>query len=117
MTLTIPHTWAVGGEIKVPSGDTDFITPFFVPIPAGQTAKLVEARYKINSGTSVTADIEQNGSGATGFTSISVTTTAASTDPSDVTLADNDVLALVVSAVVGTPKNMSFTVYIEYTQT
>ena len=110
----VPHTWAVPGEIKVPSGDTDFIVPFFVPVPSGRYAKIVACRYKINSGTSVTAKLQVNGSDATGFTGISVTTTAATTDPADVSLADGDRLALVVTAVSGTPKNMSFTVYLDY---
>ena len=114
-TIRIPHTFTVSGEIKVPSGDTDFICPFFVKLPTGQTGKLVSCRYKINSGTSVTAKLTENGTDITGFTSISVTTTAAETDPTDVTLADNDLLALVVTAVSGTPKNMSFTLFIDYT--
>jgi hypothetical protein len=112
--FVIPHTFAVQGEIKVPVGDTDFIPPFYVKAPTGQTVKLVSARYKINSGTSVTAKIQVNGSDATGFTSMSVGTTVGETDPTDITLSNNDVIALVVTAVSGTPKNMSFTIFLEY---
>lgn len=112
--IRIPHTWAVPGEIKVPSGDTDYIVPFFVPVVGSKAVKLVACRYRINSGTSVTAKLQVNGSDATGFTGISVTTTAASTDPTDVALANNDLLALVVTAVSGTPKNMTFTALLEY---
>jgi len=112
----IGHTYAIVCEIKVPSGQDDFIIPFFVSLVSGQTAKLVKARHIINDGTSVTCKLQKNGADITGFTGISVTTTAADTDPSDVTLADNDKLALVVTAVSGTPKNMSFTLFIEYTQ-
>jgi len=44
-----------------------------------------------------------------------VTTTAADTDPADITLNNNDVVSLVVTAVGGSPLNMSFTVFLEYT--
>lgn len=114
-TMRIPHTWAIAGEIKVPVGQTDFIVPFFVSLAAGQTAKLVKARHQIQAGTSVTADLEINAVGATGFTGISITTTPTDTDPADIVLSNNDELALVVSAVAGTPQNMSFTVFIEVT--
>ena len=114
-TVVIPHTWAIAGEIKVASGDTDFLVPFSVPVPSGQTVKVTEARYFINSGTNCNVKIQKNGGDLTGFTNITVTTTPASTDPSDQTLADNDRLALVVNTVSGTPKNLSFTLYMEYT--
>jgi hypothetical protein len=110
------HTFAVPGEIKVASGDTDFIPPIFVSLAAGQTLKLVKARHVINSGTSVTCKLQANGSDITGFTGISVTTTVADTDPADVDLADNDRLALVVTAVNGTPKNLSFSLVFEAAQ-
>lgn len=119
--VVIPHTFTIAGLIAVPSGDTDYIPPFFVPVPAGRTAKIIAARHRINSGTSVTCKLQRApGAGGAfadiaGFTGISVTTAAASTDPTDVALTDNDVIALVVTAIAGTPRNMSFTVYVEYT--
>ena len=113
-TVTLGHTWAIAGEIKVPSGDIDFIVPLFVRLPTGQTAKIASARHVINSGTSVTCKVQKNGVDVTGMTGISVTTTASDTDPTDVTLANNDKLALVVTAVSGTPKNMTFTLFLEY---
>ncbi|MDD4292001.1 MAG: hypothetical protein PHX51_07200 [Clostridia bacterium] len=109
----IDHTWTISGEIKVPSGDTDFICPMFVSVPSGKTVKLIRAIHKINYGTSVTAKLQKNGSDITGFTSLSVTTTKTTTNPDDVTLADGDVIALVVTAVSGTPKNLSFTITLE----
>lgn len=112
-TVRVPHTWAISGTVAVPSGDTDFILPFFVPVPAGQTVALKAARYVINSGTSATVKMQKNGVDATGYTAISVTTTAATTS-ADVTLADNDKLALVVTAVSGAPKNLTFTIYLDY---
>lgn len=111
----IGHTYGVISKIKVPNGQKDFIIPFFVSLASGQTAKLVKARHKINAGTSVTCKLQKNGSDITGFTGISITTTAADTDPADVTLANDDKLALVVTGISGTPQNLSFTIFIEYT--
>jgi hypothetical protein len=110
----ITHTWAVPGDIKVPAGDVDYIVPFFVRVPAGQTAKLTQARHRINSGTSVTAKLQINGADATGFTGMSVTTTSTTTNPADISLADGDLVALVVTAISGTPKNMTVSAGIEY---
>lgn len=113
---TIPHTWAIYGAVAVPSGDTDFILPFFVPVPSGQGVVVVGARHKINSGTSVTATVNKNGSAITGLSALSITTTATtSTATAGNVCADGDALALVVSAVSGSPKNMTFTLYLKYT--
>jgi len=117
VTVRVPHTWAITGEIRVPTGDTDFICPFFVKVPASQTVQLVSARYQINSGTSVSCKLQRNGSDITGFMGINVTTTAADTDATDVTLGDDDAIALVVTAVSGTPRNLTFTVFIDYSTT
>ena len=114
-TVVLPHTWAIAGEIEVASGDDDFIVPFSVPVPAGQTVKVIEARYFINSGTNCNVKIQKNGVDLTGFTNLTVTTTPSGVDPADQTLADNDRLALVVNSVSGSPNNLSFTLYMEYT--
>lgn len=114
-TLRIPHTFTVPGDLAVPSGQDDVIPGFFVPVPATQTAKLVAARHKIGAGTSATVKLQQNGVDATGFTAISATTTATTTNPADVTLADDDYLQLIVTAISGAPQNLSFTLWIEYT--
>lgn len=114
-TYRFGHTYAISGEIQVPSGDTDFILPFYVSFATGQTASIVKARHSINSGTSATVKLTRNGGDIAGYTGITVNTT-----PSDTTqtqaLTDNDELALVVTAVAGAPTNMSFTIFIEYTQ-
>lgn len=114
-TIRVGKTYAIAGEIKVPAGQTDFIVPFFVSLGAGQTADLVKVRHQINAGTSVTCKLQKNAVDITGFTGISVTTTPADTNPTDVALANNDEIALVVTAVAGTPQNMTFTIFIEHT--
>ena len=115
--LIIPHTFTVGGPVNVQSGQVDYILPFFVKVPSTQTVKLISARHRINSGTSATSKVQVNGSDATGFTGMSVTTSSTDTDPADITLSNNDVVSLVVTAVSGSPQNMSVTVFFEYTWT
>jgi len=114
-TIVLPYPYTPMGEIKVPSGDTDYLPPFFVVAQSGQTVKLIAVRHRINSGTSVTMKIQKNGSDLTGFTGISVTTTTTLTNPSDQTLADGDMLQPIATAVSGTPKNMTFELILEYT--
>jgi hypothetical protein len=102
------HTWAIGAEVTT----TMTISPFFFSKAAGQTSRIVKVIYKIASGTSVTAAISQNGSGI--VNAMNVTTTKVSS-PQNITLADEDLLSLSVSAVSGTPKGMTVTVVIEHT--
>ena len=114
-TFETVHSWTIGGTLAVASGDTNFIPPFFVTNATGQTVSLARCVHKINSGTSATVDVEVNGTPATGFGSISVTTSKTVTNPADVELADGDEVALVVTAVDGSPKNMTFTVVLKHT--
>ena len=115
VTKTFRHsqTWTIGGYINVPVGDIDYINPLFVSVAAGQTLKLVACRHRINAGTSATVKLQRNGSDITGFTGLSVTTVSTTTDPADVTLSDGDMLQLIVTAISGTPQNMSFSLFFE----
>jgi len=110
---TVFQNIVVSGEIKVPSGDTDYICPLIVSVPANYTCTLKNIRYRINGGTSVSFRLQKNGSDITNYgtsgSPLSCTGTRAET-ASDDTLADNDSLAPVVSAVSGTPKNMTIRV-------
>lgn len=111
--VRIPHTFTITGEVKVASGDTSYIPGFAVPLLAGDTAFVVATNGRINSGTSATVSLRKNGvdisSGAV------ITTTPTQFAVSAAGLADGDRIDLVVTAVSGAPKNMSLTVYIEYT--
>jgi hypothetical protein len=89
---------------------------FTVSLPVGQTAKLVKCTYRLGSGTSIGAKLTINGSDATGFTGLTVATNPASVVPADVILADGDYIALVTDTPTGTPKDLSFTIFVEYTK-
>jgi hypothetical protein len=110
-SLRIPHTFALLDAV-----DARTFPGIFISLPTGQTAKLASCSYKISGGTSVGAKLTKNGSDATGFTGISVTPTAASTTPTAVTLADGDFIALVTSSPTGSPLNLSFSIFVEYTK-
>jgi hypothetical protein len=112
--IRIGHTWGIAGSVLVAAGDTDYIVPYFVSVATGQTAKLAKARFRINSGTSVSVKLQKNGVDIAGYTALSITPATSEVDAADVTLADNDTLSLVVTAVVGGPKNMSVTLFIDH---
>ena len=112
-TYSTPHTFSVYGEVRVPSGDTDYIPPFFVVTSGTQTCKFTRAKCRINSGTSATISIRRNGTEMTGANGV-VTPTGIEINPADVTLADGDLISVVVTAVSGTPKNLTVTVALEH---
>lgn len=114
-TITVPVTFTVAGPVAVAAGDVDYINGIFVPVPSGQTAKLIACRYRINSGTNVQFDVEVNGADALGFANLVATTVSATTDPADVTLANGDYLTITVDSVSGSPKNLSVSLWIAYT--
>jgi len=121
--VIISHTWAIGGEVKVASGDTDFIIPMtvrdrYTSSGYNTTVKIVSVIASINSGTNVTWKLQKNGSDLTGYgtsgSPLTATATPATTESTQ-TLADKDELAPVVVAISSTPKNMSITAFLEIT--
>lgn len=107
------HTFALSGAVTAIA-----LPGFFVPVATGQVVKLVEVRYKIGGGTSASFRLQKNGADITGFgtsgTPLVAATTAASTDPADETLADDDLITCVISAVSGSPTDLSVTAYLEH---
>jgi hypothetical protein len=108
-TVRVSHTWAIAGTVAVSAS-----LSMFVSLAAGQTAKAVAARYKIGAGTSATISVRKNGVDMTGFTALSATTTAATSNPTDVTLAEGDELSLNITAISGAPTGLSFTLFLEH---
>ena len=119
-TYRLVHTFTISGTVAVPSGATNYIPPFFVSLPAGQTAVIAGARHRIRGGTSATWTISRGtvdaGTAVTGLTSIASTTTVTTTSATAAnTLADGDAVQLVVSAVSGAPENMTVAVFLDVT--
>jgi hypothetical protein len=115
ISFNVPMNFIVAGEIKVPEEQTNAIPPAFVSLLSGQTAKLVECRAIIGSGTKVTFKLTKNGTEITGFTGLTAKTTAEGVTPTAVAVADHDLLAIVVTAVEGTPKNLTVELVLEQT--
>lgn len=113
-SFTTVHTYAVSGTITVPSGEANFIPPFFFQKKANQTSVLKKVRHQIHAGISVTAKIQKNGADLTGYTGLTITPTPTNSG-SDAPLADGDLLSVVVTAVSGSPQNLTLTLVIEHT--
>jgi len=85
---------------------------FWQGVATGETLTLVEAKYKIASGTKAKFSIKQNGTAVTGFKELSATTTVASSTGT-VSVANGDLFALAVETIEGTPKGLSVTLIFE----
>lgn len=120
-TIRIPHTWHVPGEVKVASGDIDYILPMWVAVPAGATATLVAIYGRLNSGTSVTYNLQRAlynntfANVATGLVAVSSNDTGDVLSTALTAGGNPDKIRPLVTAVSGTPKNLALTVVIEYT--
>lgn len=112
--VTIPHTFTIGGDIAVASGDTNFICPFYIPVPTGKEVIFLGARHSINSGTSVNISIRKNLTPFASYSSVNVTTTPTTTAPATGTVANDDRIDILVNSVSGSPKNLSVTLYFRY---
>lgn len=106
------NTYAIGGELST----TDFVPPFFFAKKDNQVSVLKKIIHRINSGTSATVKLQKNGVDISGYTGVSVTTTTATTSQ-DTSLVDGDMISLVITAVSGTPSDLTVTLVIEHTIT
>ena len=114
-SIWIPHTFTIYNEVKLPSSTIHYVLPFFIGKPAGQSVQIVKCIHKIQSGTSATVKITQNGSDLALLSNITVTQTLTSLVPaSSILLNDGDTIDMVVTGVSGTPMNLSFTLLIQY---
>lgn len=112
-TRTEGRNFVVPGTIAVAAGATNYIPPMFVNA-AGLTATLTAVRYVIRAGTSATFKVQKNGVDMTGFTGIAAGTTAATTTPTAVSVADGDAVAVVVTAVSGSPDSLTVELVFSY---
>jgi hypothetical protein len=113
-TVRLPHTFSVTGTLAVASGADNYLPPFFVPVPAGQTATVVAVCAAVHAGT-VTAAVTKNGTNVTGLAAVAVTTTPTTTSATGGnTCANNDEIAVVLSSPAGAD-GLSLTIYVDYT--
>jgi hypothetical protein len=119
--INIPHTWAVAGDVRVPSGQSDVIPPIRMAAAAAETLRLVNVSYRLGNGaagTTVTFSMQREGADIAGITGITTLTNTgwASAAPSAATpLLDGQVIVPVVTAISGSPANLSITAVIEHT--
>ena len=116
LTICVPHTYAVQGPLGVQSGATNYLPPFFMPVPPSQTCALVGVRAMIRTPSdSVTLSIQQNGTAITGLTGIVVTSSPATTYLTNfVDVFDNDHFGIDVTAIGTAPDGLSMTFYFNY---
>jgi len=109
-----PLTWTVSGELKVPSVDTDFINYPLLWIPSGDTLLIQNTAYRINSGTSASIRIGYSIDSLSTWTwidTVSVTTSFGSASyTTKLSGGKYASIRIEVTAVSGTPKNLSMTV-------
>lgn len=121
-TFRVPHTWAIAGGIKTDT-TTNYLIPMIVDSVAGQVTKFVSFRALIHSGTNAAIKFQKSTAAKnyTGWTDITdangtVLTTGLSVDFTDVQLSAGDAIRPVVTSVSSTPKDMTISIYLEYTR-
>ena len=104
-TFTVPGLIAAADEV----------VPFFVPVLPGMAASIVGARHMVRTATTATWTLKQNAGAITGLTSIASSTTATTTSlATAVALANGDKVTLDVTAIDGTPADLTVSVYVDY---
>lgn len=115
LTFRVVHTFHVPGDVKVASGQTDYILPHVIAVPAGQSAILAKAWHAIGGGTSATFTVWQGAGAVTGLSSlVAGTSVGAATPSAPVAFTDGQSLVLIVDAVSGTPKNLRVHLAVDY---
>jgi hypothetical protein len=96
-TVSIPLQ--VLGDIEVADGATNYIPPIIVEVPDGCEVTLVAVWGVLRAGSCV-IDIDQNGSGVSGLTGLTITTTNTRFTPGSPTPVSNgDLFAPVVDSI------------------
>jgi hypothetical protein len=106
-TFEVAQSYMVSGTIRVPSGSSGYLPPFFVPVMSGTTVTLDRVIGMVRNGN-VTMDIQQNGTTVTGLGSISFPTVGI-TYPAGVSVADGDYFQPVATFAIGSPDGLSLT--------
>ncbi len=107
-SVRLTHNWLIPGEIKVASGNEDFLCPMYF----AQDAVIKGYYAKINAGTSATIKIQLNESDE--ISSIVVDTNGVSSTAQTINAAAGDLASIVVESVVGSPLNLTFALIVDY---
>lgn len=117
------HTFGIMGEVYVPSGDDSIVPAMNVDLQPGYGARLSRMRYHLDMASAtptVAFEVRRNGAAVPGASTASAPSTPAAgrtvrlKEFTPVTLADGDRLQPWVTAITGTPKNLSVTITIEH---
>ena len=113
-SVTLPYTFSVSGTLSVPSGATNFLPPFFFPVPHGQAVKLMAVIGKVRSG-SCTLSVQHNNVNTPGLVNLNITSSSSSHTPTNnIVVSNNDTFAPVISAV-SSADGLSLTFYFQVT--
>ncbi len=105
VVLRVPHAFSL--DVTVANGDSP--PGFQIDTNGGQQiSKISKIRFYTEAGTA-SFNVTRNGSTMSGFTG-NASTTKSSTDPTDITVADGDIITIVVTAASGCT-GLSVTVY------
>lgn len=121
-TFRLPHTWAISGTISTDT-TTLYIIPMIVDSASGQTTKVVGFRGLIHSGTNAAVKLQRatsakNYTDWTDLTSMSgtVTITGVVVSATAIQINSGDAIRPLVTSVSGTPKDMTISMYLEYSR-
>jgi len=116
-TFELPYTFSVSGPLAVASNGTNYLPPFFWPVPSGQTVQLISVVGMTRStSTTTTIDIYKNGSTVTGLTGLSITSSPSTTTlSSPLSVSNNDYFQPKITAIGGTPDGLSLTFFFKVT--
>jgi len=110
------HSYILPGQIDVEVGDANHIPPFYISNAPGQVTKLSKVTYSLNSGGPAYCSVLRNSSIVQSYSGLYVGVGAGTLDATDVYLQDGDSLAILVNRVENAPKDMSFTLFLDYIQ-
>lgn len=117
-TVRVPHTVQFQGNLTSSTAtlttQNQTAARLWIPVPTGQTATLVSARYYCNG--SITVNVLKNGTAVTGLNGVAVSSTVTSTSATGGnTFANNDQIDVLVATVTTAPSDFTMTLYIDYT--
>jgi hypothetical protein len=105
-TFRTVHTYAVMGAFSTAT----VVPSFFFSKTSGQVTNIISVRAKLTAGT---ASVQITKGGVNQGSAVSVTTTATTTDITDILLADLDEIDITITAATGAT-NLSFTLILEH---